>query len=319
MNTDRHRWSWRSCFAVVKHNKKTKKQINHQSILQRINSNGNTHNKHIEKINENSNIVNKSIEAENPIDNKDESCLISEAPMSNEYDKYIIDSSCIIKIDPLFNDNENNLIDGDTIQKINNDHFNSTINNLNVSSTIKSTQLDSIIEHYYEDNYDHFDQPTNLVRLCCDREIVDDSNNLYSRLFDLSQMKHVITQFNENGNLLNEFTCQIDKLKIKANNIFRTSAVMPRDAELLEARYSTLLSTIEILSLLLKIGQIPACRSLINRLIFSIEQRMEQLNKLVQLTLISTENNQQRRDINDEDFLSFRSALSSYEHLFTTS
>jgi len=31
MNTSRHHWSWRSCFAVVKHNKKTKKQHNHQS------------------------------------------------------------------------------------------------------------------------------------------------------------------------------------------------------------------------------------------------------------------------------------------------
>lgn len=84
-------------------------------------------------------------------------------------------------------------------------------------------------------------------------------------------------------------------------------------------RYSTLLATIESLSLLLKVAQIPACRSLINRLVFSIEQRMEQLNKLVQLASTSLTNTQQRKDITDDDFLSFRSALSSYEHLFTIS
>ena len=83
------------------------------------------------------------------------------------------------------------------------------------------------------------------------------------------------------------------------------------------SRYSTLLSTIESLSLLLKIGQIPASRSLINRLVFSIEQRMEQLNQLVQLSSALAMRSSQRRDPNDDDFLSFRSALSSYEHLFT--
>ena len=84
-------------------------------------------------------------------------------------------------------------------------------------------------------------------------------------------------------------------------------------------RYSTLLSTIESLSLLLKIAQIPASRSLLNRLVFSIEQRMEQLNKLVQLASALSMNRSQRRDDNnDDDFLSFRSALSSYEHLFTS-
>lgn len=76
-----------------------------------------------------------------------------------------------------------------------------------------------------------------LNRLLSDREIVDDSKDLHSRLFDLSKMNHVITQFNENGNLLSEFTCQIDKLKIKTDSIMRTSSHMPRDAELLEARY----------------------------------------------------------------------------------
>ncbi len=84
--------------------------------------------------------------------------------------------------------------------------------------------------------------------------------------------------------------------------------------------YSTLLASIESLSLLLKIGQIPACRSLINRLIFSIEQRTEELKKLIQIASTALNNTlQQRRDFNDDDLLSFRSALSSYEHLFITS
>jgi len=49
-------------------------------------------------------------------------------------------------------------------------------------------------------------------------------------------MNHVVTQFNENGNLLNDFIRQIEKLKIKTDDIVRISAQMPRDAELLEAR-----------------------------------------------------------------------------------
>ena len=83
-------------------------------------------------------------------------------------------------------------------------------------------------------------------------------------------------------------------------------------------RYSTLLATIESLSLLLKVAQISSSRSLLSRLICSIEERMEQLNKLVQLSS-STNLRQQRPELNDDDFLSFRSALSSYEHLLTIS
>jgi len=83
-------------------------------------------------------------------------------------------------------------------------------------------------------------------------------------------------------------------------------------------RYSTLLATIESLSLLLKVAQILSARSSMNRLIFSIEQRMEQLNKLVRLSS-SIAMSQKQEDLIDEDFLSFRSALSSYEHLLTLS
>jgi hypothetical protein len=83
-------------------------------------------------------------------------------------------------------------------------------------------------------------------------------------------------------------------------------------------RYSTLLATIESLSLLLKVAQILSSRSSMNRLIFSIEQRMEQLNKLVRLSS-SIAMSQKQEDLIDEDFLSFRSALSSYEHLLSLS
>ena len=73
-------------------------------------------------------------------------------------------------------------------------------------------------------------------RLCSDRQIIDDANDLHSRLFDLSQMNHVVTQFHDNGNLLGEFIRQIEKFKIKTDDIIRVSSQMPRDAELLEAR-----------------------------------------------------------------------------------
>ncbi|CAF3093506.1 unnamed protein product, partial [Rotaria sp. Silwood2] len=237
-------------------------------FLQRVNSNVNRDNKHIEKCDKYSNILKKEIEKENNIDIniniKDESYLLSEIIISNEYDKYKIDNSCIIKIvDPLYDYNNKNLIYGDSIEKLNIEDLNSSFINKNSSSIIKSTQLDSIIEDYNEDYYDDNQQiTTQTIKLCCDREIVDDSNNLHSRLLDLSKMNHVIIQFNENGHLLNEFIRQIDKLKINTDYIFRTSNHIPRDAELLEARYSTLLSTIETLSLLLKISQIPACRYL---------------------------------------------------------
>ncbi|CAF4630755.1 unnamed protein product [Didymodactylos carnosus] len=84
---------------------------------------------------------------------------------------------------------------------------------------------------------------------------------------------------------------------------------MPRDAELLEARYSSLLATIENLSVLLKVGEIHTNRTIINRLIFNIEQRMEQLKKISNI-------NKTKFDSLD-DFCSVRSALSSYEYLST--
>lgn len=294
MNTNRqHRWSWWSCFAVVKHNKKTKKQRNYSDNTRKSNTNGDTNkNKQLPPVNENN-------------------CK-NEIPYLNESNSYIVPNSCIIKIDSPLDEIDSRLIDGDCLEQV-------TFDELNTSSLLKCTQLDAIVEDVNEENAnDEIDELVEPVRLCCDRDIIGDSNSLHSRLSDLSHMNHVVTQFRENGNFLGEFIHQIEKLKMKTDDIARLTSQMPRDADLLEARYSTLLASIESLSLLLQIAQIPACRSLISRLISSIEQRSEQLKKLVQLASISITNSQlQRRDTNEDDLLSFRSALSSYEHLFT--
>lgn len=311
--TRRH-WSWRSCFAAVKHNKKTKKNSNQSSNLTKFSEN--IPKKNEDLLDENCNHLCSS---SNPTIDSHSRLLTSEFVMNeennNQEDQTGIPSSCIIKIDVPLLDNEQNLIDGDSIEQI----------NPNASQFIRSTQLDAIVEDSNEENSDDFDEilRQSTVRFFCDRDIITDATDLHSRLFDLSQMNHVINQFNELGHLITDFHRQIEKLKTKIDDIRRVSCQMPRDAELLEARYSTLLSTIESLSLLLKIGQIPACRSLINRLVFSIEQRSDQLNKLIQLSSVcsmtnpSSQHPQRRDGTIDEDFLSFRSALSSYEHLLT--
>lgn len=74
----------------------------------------------------------------------------------------------------------------------------------------------------------------------------------------------------------------------------------------------------ESLLLLLKFIQVPSYDTLIHRLIYSIENRIEQLNKIVNVSS-SINLRQQRQDLNDDDFLSFRSALSSYEQLLIIS
>jgi hypothetical protein len=73
-------------------------------------------------------------------------------------------------------------------------------------------------------------------RLCSDLELINDSNDLYFRLLDLSKMNHIIIQFNDNGYLLGDFKRQISKLKLKIDDVKQTSTEIPRDAELLEAR-----------------------------------------------------------------------------------
>ncbi len=79
----------------------------------------------------------------------------------NEYNQYVVPSSCIIKIEPPSNDIENNLIDGDSIQQITPDD---TILDLNLSSILRSTQLDAIVEDSNEENSDDLDETIQPVR-----------------------------------------------------------------------------------------------------------------------------------------------------------
>lgn len=74
------------------------------------------------------------------------------------------------------------------------------------------------------------------ARSCSDRELLNDSSVLYSRLFDLSKMNHIITQFNASGHFLGEFSCQLNKLKLKIDAIRRATMERPRDSALLEAK-----------------------------------------------------------------------------------
>ncbi|CAF1447142.1 unnamed protein product [Adineta steineri] len=303
LNTSRHYWSWRSCFATVKYNKKkSKKQQNHQSNLQTF-LNGHTHNKHLQTVEKNANILS-------------DFNLSLENTKSNEYNQNLISNDDAVKNEMSSNDNENNSSNNDNMQQVVDTINLKMVNKKSSSSIARSTQLDAIVEDSSEENVDEFDEPIQSTRLCIEHELVNDLNILHSRLYDLSKMNHIIILFNDNGYFLGEFMNQLNKLKLKIDDVKRTSNEMPRDSELLEAKYSTLLATVECLSLLLKIAQITSSRSFINRLISSIEQRIEQLNKLVQLSS-SINTRQKQLDLIDDDLISFRSAFSSYEHLLT--
>lgn len=78
--------------------------------------------------------------------------------ISNEY---FIPSSCIIKIEPPSDENENNLIDGDSIEQIPVDDNNSSIINQN---SIRTTQLDAIVEDSNEESSDDLDETIQPVR-----------------------------------------------------------------------------------------------------------------------------------------------------------
>ncbi|CAF0753602.1 unnamed protein product [Rotaria sordida] len=294
LGTSRHCWSWRSCFAAVKHNKrKMKKQQNLKPYQEKVSPNGHIHNKPSHTVDENSNILY-------------DTNLSSKNTISNEYNQHLISNM------------NNNVIDDHNIQQTIDGINSIIINQKSSSSTIRTTQLDVIVEDSNEENSDDGDETIQPIRLCHDSDLINDFNDLYIRLFDLSKMKHIIKQFNDNDYLFDEFIRQIGKLKLKIDDIKRARIEIPRHAELLEARYSTLLATIESLSLLLKIGQISTFHFFINNLICSIEQRIEQLNRYIKLSS-SINLRQQRQDLNDDDFLSFRSALSSYEHLLIMS
>lgn len=112
--------------------------------LQRSTTNGSTHNKHLQTINN--------------IDSK------SDMTLENEYNQYIIPNSCIIKIEPPSDENENILIDGDSIQQIMLDDMNLSIMNQNLSSTLRSSQLDAIVEDSNEESSDDLDETIQPVR-----------------------------------------------------------------------------------------------------------------------------------------------------------
>ncbi|CAM2703869.1 unnamed protein product [Rotaria socialis] len=235
--------------------------------------------------------------------------------ISNEHEHYVKSNINNIKTGSLSNDDRHHFTENHNVQQTIDDINTKTINQKSLP-TIRTTHLDVIAEDSNEENSDEYDETTQSSRLYYDSELINDANGLYLRLFDLSKTGHITIQFDDNRYLLQEFIRQIDKLKISIDDTKRASIELPRYAELVEARYSTLLATIESLSLLLKIGQISSYYSFVNHLMFSIEQRIEQLKKCVKL---SSSNNlrQQRQDLNDDDFLSYRSALSSYEHLLT--
>ncbi|CAM4896318.1 unnamed protein product [Rotaria socialis] len=235
--------------------------------------------------------------------------------ISNEHEHYVKSNINNIKTGSLSNDERYHFTENHNVQQTIDDINTKTINQKSLP-TVRTTHLDVIAEDSNEENSDEYDETTQSSRLYYDSELINDANGLYLRLFDLSKTGHITIQFDDNRYLLQEFIRQIDKLKISIDDTKRASIELPRYAELVEARYSTLLATIESLSLLLKIGQISSYYSFVNHLMFSIEQRIEQLKKCVKL---SSSNNlrQQRQDLNDDDFLSYRSALSSYEHLLT--
>lgn len=131
---------------------------------QRKVSNDNTYNKNVQKVDENSNVLNSSIGTDHDIDLKNVSSLLLQTTMPNEYEKYIIPSLCIIKIEPLSDDNEHCLFNGDSIQQISVDDMDSSVMNKTSSSTIRSTQLDAIVEDSNEDNLDDLEEPMQPVR-----------------------------------------------------------------------------------------------------------------------------------------------------------
>jgi hypothetical protein len=131
------------------------------SSLQKLTSNGHTHNKHFQTVDENSNILNSSLEKLNQINTKDGLYLLSETRNPDEYDHHMMPNSCIIKIEPPSDDSTNELIDGDSIEQITFDDIDS---NLNSSLTIRATQLDAIVEDSNEENSDDLEETTQPVR-----------------------------------------------------------------------------------------------------------------------------------------------------------
>lgn len=287
LDTNRFCWSWRSCFTTDRFNKKkTKRKANSQSNSKnRLPINECPFDKEHEAVDENSNLIK----------NFNSTC--------NQYNHQLIPDDYMMKTEIISDTIDANHVD-ETVENINRQLNNPML-------TVRSTQLDSIAEDLNEENCDETMQATILYS---DRELIDESNRIHTHLVNLCQMNHIINQLNTHGHVLGELIRHTEKFKFRINDVERTSTEMPRDAELLESRYSTLLATIESLSLLLKFVQVSSYDPLIHRLIYSIENRIEQLDKIVKVSS-SINLRQQQQDFSDDDFLSFRSALSSYEHL----
>ena len=184
-------------------------------IYHRLQKNDQTSSKRLQMVDENSNILNE-YDFSHPL-------IPNEYTIKNENDKQIVND------------------------------VNANIINQKLSLTVRSKPLDAIVEDVNEDNSDEFsdtDQTNRyresfifkiffsilFIRLCSDRELIENSNDLHTRLLNLSKMNHVIVQLNDHGYLLGEFTRHIGKLKLKIDDIKRASTDIPRDAELLEAR-----------------------------------------------------------------------------------
>jgi hypothetical protein len=112
------------------------------------------HDKLLETVDENSNILHSSIQNHNQTD----AYLSSETRIFNAYDQHMIPNSFIIKMEPLLDDHEKYLIDGDSIEQMTIDDINSSMLNQNPSLTIRSTQLDAIVEDSNEENSDDLDE-----------------------------------------------------------------------------------------------------------------------------------------------------------------
>ena len=84
--------------------------------------------------------------------------------IGNEYNQYLMPSSCIIKVELPSDEMENHLIDGDSIQQISLDDLNSSAMNSNFASTLRSTQLDAIVEDSNEESSDDLDETIQPVR-----------------------------------------------------------------------------------------------------------------------------------------------------------
>ena len=73
-------------------------------------------------------------------------------------------------------------------------------------------------------------------RLFYDSELITNSEDLYVRLLDSSQLNHIILKFNDNGYSFDEFTHHINKLKLKIDDIKRTITEISPDVQLIESR-----------------------------------------------------------------------------------